>query len=104
MKNRGITARYAHPEEAITAHAAGQLKLHDSIQFFCASNGNGKTTEPILTTVGRVIFNEVLPSELEWEDEHSEQQIPFFNAEAGGRQLSDLIHRCFNELGTQRHN
>ncbi len=93
--------RYAHPEEAITAHAAGQLKLHDSIQFFCASNGNGKTTEPILTTVGRVIFNEVLPSELVWEDEHSQQHIPFFNAEAGGRQLSDLIHRCFNELGTR---
>ncbi len=93
--------RYAHPEEAITAHAAGQLKLHDSIQFFCAPNGNGKTTEPILTTVGRVIFNEVLPSELEWEDEHSQQYIPFFNAEAGGRQLSTLIHRCFNELGTR---
>ena len=92
---------YAHPEEVLTAHAAGQLKLHDSIQFFCALNGNGKTTEPILTTVGRVIFNEVLPSELEWEDEHSQQDIPFFNAEAGGRQLSDLIHRCFNELGTR---
>ncbi|MDE0323915.1 MAG: DNA-directed RNA polymerase subunit beta' [Candidatus Poribacteria bacterium] len=92
---------YAHPEEVLTAHAAGQLKLHDSIQLFCAPNGNGKTTEPILTTVGRVIFNEVLPSELEWEDEHSEQHIPFFNAEAGGRQLSTLIHRCFNELGTR---
>ncbi|MCY3550864.1 MAG: DNA-directed RNA polymerase subunit beta' [Candidatus Poribacteria bacterium] len=92
---------YAHPEEVLTAHAAGQLKLHDSIQLFCAPNGNGKTTEPILTTVGRVIFNEVLPSELEWEDEHSQQHIPFFNAEAGGRQLSDLIHRCFNELGTR---
>ncbi|MDD9975102.1 MAG: DNA-directed RNA polymerase subunit beta' [Candidatus Poribacteria bacterium] len=92
---------YAHPEEVLTAHAAGQLKLHDSIQLFCALNGNGKTTEPILTTVGRVIFNEVLPSELEWEDEHSQQHIPFFNAEAGGRQLSALIHRCFNELGTR---
>lgn len=94
--------RYAHPEEVLTAHAAGQLKLHDSLQFFCAANGdNGKTTEPILTTVGRVMFNEVLPSGLEWEDEHSQQHIPFFNAEAGGRQLSNLIHRCFNELGTR---
>ncbi len=94
--------RYTHPEEVITAHAAGQLKLHDSIQFFCASNGdNGKTTEPILTTVGRVMFNEVLPSGLEWEDKNSQQQLPFFNAEAGGRELSDLIHRCFNELGTR---
>ena len=94
--------RYTQPEEVITAHAAGQLKLHDSIQLFCASNGdNGNTVEPILTTVGRVIFNEVLPSGLEWEDEHSEQRLSFFNAEAGGRELSALIHRCFNELGTR---
>ena len=47
------------------------------------------------------MFNEVLPSDLGWEDEHSQQHIPFFNAEAGGRQLSNLIHRCFNELGTR---
>ena len=94
--------RYSHPEEVITAHAAGQLKLHDSIQLFLASNGNNvKTTEPILTTVGRVMFNEVLPSGLEWEDENSQQRLSFFNAEAGGRELSDLIHRCFNELGTR---
>ena len=96
--------RFAHPEEVITAHVAGQLKLHDSIQLFSTSNGdsgNGAAIEPILTTVGRVIFNEVLPPELEWEDEHTQQRIPFFNAEAGGRELSALIHRCFNELGTR---
>ena len=108
--------RFAHPEEVISAHAAGQLKLHDSVQLFCkaseahqhddreraTSEGESvKTTEPILTTVGRVIFNEVLPSELVWEDEHSQQHIHFFNAEAGGRELSALIHRCFNELGTR---
>ena len=94
--------RYTHSEDVIIAHAVGQLKLHDSIQLFCASNGdNGKTTEPILTTVGRVIFNEVLPAGLEWDDENSEQRIPFFNTEAGGTELSDLIHRCFNELGTR---
>ena len=93
--------RFAHPEEVITAHAAGQLKLHDSVQLFCESHEGVKITEPILTTVGRVIFNEVLPSQLEWEDEHSQQLIHFFNAEAGGRELSDLIQRCFNELGTR---
>ena len=97
--------RFAHPEEVITAHAAGQLKLHDSIQLFCTSNGHDETdsvnAEPILTTVGRVIFNEVLPYELVWEDEHSQQHIRFFNAEAGGTELSTLIHRCFNELGTR---
>jgi DNA-directed RNA polymerase subunit beta' len=94
--------RYVHPEEVTTAHVAGQLKLHDSIQLFRASNGDdGKTAEPILTTVGRVIFNQVLPPGLEWEDENSQQRLPFLNAEADGRQLSNLIHRCFNELGTR---
>ena len=93
--------RFAHSEDVITAHAAGQLKLHDSVQLFSLSDEGVKITEPILTTVGRVIFNEVLPSELVWEDEHSQQHIHFFNAEAGGRELSDLIHRCFNELGTR---
>ncbi len=94
--------RYSHSEEVIAAHVAGQLKLHDNLQFFCARSGNGKkAAEPILTTVGRIIFNEVLPSELEWEDEHSHQHIPFLNAEAGGRQLSEIVDRCFNELGTR---
>ena len=96
--------RFAHPEEVITAHVAGQLKLHDSIQLFNIASGdseNGTATEPILTTVGRVIFNEVLPSELEWEDEHSQQRIQFFNGEAGGRELSQIIEDCFRELGTR---
>ena len=95
--------RYTRREDVIAAHVAGQLKLHDSLQLFCEKAEGGKTTEPILTTVGRVIFNEVLPSELDWEDELSEQDIRFFNAEAGGRELSDLIYRCFNhpELGTR---
>ena len=94
--------RYTHPEEVIAAHVAGQLKLHDSLQFFCAHSGNGpQAAEPILTTVGRIIFNEVLPPGLEWEDEHSHQRIPFLNAEAGGRRLSEVVERCFNELGTR---
>ena len=94
--------RYACSEEVVAAHVAGQLKLHDNLQFFCTLNGNGKkASEPILTTVGRIIFNEVLPTELEWEDEYSHQRIPFFNAEARGRELSQIVDRCFNELGTR---
>ena len=93
--------RYAHPEEVVAAHGAGQLKLHDSVQLFFPENGRQR--EPILTTVGRVIFNEVLPAELDWEDEHSGQQLPFFNGEAGGRQLSTIVEDCFNTpaLGTR---
>ena len=93
--------RYVHPEEVIAAHGAGHLKLHDSVQLFFPENGTPR--EPILTTVGRVIFNEVLPAKLEWVDAHSRQQLPFFNGEAGGRQLSAIVETCFNnpELGTR---
>ena len=93
--------RYVHPEEVIAAHGAGQLKLHDSVQLFFPENGGPR--EPILTTVGRVIFNEVLPAKLEWVDAHSRQELPFFNGEAGGRQLSEIVETCFNnpELGTR---
>lgn len=93
--------RYVHPEEVIAAHGAGQLKLHDSVQLFFPENGTPR--EPILTTVGRVIFNEVLPAKLKWVDAHSRQELPFFNGEAGGRQLSAIVETCFNnpELGTR---
>lgn len=92
--------RYMHTNEVLAAHGAGQLKLHDSVQLFFPENGRQR--EPILTTVGRVIFNEVLPAELDWEDTYSGQKLPFFNEEAGGRKLSsDIVERCFNELGTQ---
>ncbi len=95
--------RYTRSEDVIAAHVAGQLHLHDSIQYFCSPRGNGKAIEPILTTVGRIIFNEVLPDELTWEDTYSHQQLPFFNDEAGGRALSALTRKCFNhpELGTR---
>lgn len=98
--------RYSNTDEVLAAHAAGQLKLHDSLQLFFKGY-----TEPILTTVGRVIFNEVLPAKLKlrkanssenpWRDAHSGQQVPFFNAEAGGRELSKIVYDCFNELGTR---
>ena len=87
--------RYTHSEEVVAAHVAGRLKLHDGIQLFFTSDGNGKPAEPILTTVGRVIFNEVLPPELNWDDPYSHQNIPFFNAEAGGRSLSAVNPSLF---------
>ena len=91
--------RYTHTDEVLAAHGAGQLKLHDSVQLFFPENGRQR--EPILTTVGRVIFNEVLPTGLKWDDRYSRQKLPFFNEEAGGRKLSDIVEYCFNNLGTQ---
>ena len=92
--------RFTTLDEVTHAHGCGTLKLHDSVVLFFKS-----VREPILTTVGRVIFNEVLPhtngsASLLWKDEVTGLELPFFNEEARGRRLSELIKTCFNELGT----
>ena len=92
--------RFTSIDQVTHAHGCGTLKLHDSVLLFFAGH-----REPILTTVGRVIFNEVLPfsngdSSLTWKDEVTGLDLPFFNEEARGRRLSQLVKRCFNELGT----
>ena len=93
--------RYFSTDEVTHAHGCGALKLHDSIQLFFDGH-----REPIFTTVGRVIFNEVLPQNsgagnpLLWTDKTTELSLPFFNDEARGKRLSELVNRCFNELGT----
>ncbi len=92
--------RFTSLDQITHAHGCGTLKLHDSVLLFFKGH-----REPILTTVGRVIFNEVLPfrngtSLLKWTDEITGLELPFFNEEARGRQLSQLVKRCFEELGT----
>ena len=92
--------RFTSVDEVTHAHGCGTLKLHDSVLLFFKGH-----REPILTTVGRVIFNEVLPhtngtASLTWEDEATGLELPFFNEEARGRRLSQVVKRCFNELGT----
>ncbi len=92
--------RFTSVDQVTHAHGCGTLKLHDSVLLFFEGY-----REPILTTVGRVIFNEVLPftngtSTLTWTDTVTGLDLPFFNEEARGRRLSQLVKRCFNELGT----
>lgn len=92
--------RFTTLDEVTHAHGCGTIKLHDSVVLFFKEH-----REPILTTVGRVIFNEVLPQtngtvSLSWQDEISGLELPFFNEEARSRRLSALVKQCFNELGT----
>ena len=88
--------RYANLHEVILAHESGKLKLHDSIQFFCTG-----TREPILTTVGRAIFSQILPPGLEWQDKYVNVRVPFFNDEATSEALTELLNQSFNLLDTR---
>jgi DNA-directed RNA polymerase subunit beta' len=88
---------YRDSDEVIMAHECSRLGLHDSILLHLDG-----AAEPIEATVGRVIFNRVVPDELEFTDSKSEQRVRFINQEVRSKDLSRLVSRCFNELGNSR--
>ncbi len=88
--------RYTNLHQIMLAYETGKLKLHDSVQIFFPDE-----EEPILTTVGRVIFNNILPDGLEFMDAHACICVPFFNKEITAQNLGSLVDQCFSELGTR---
>lgn len=58
--------------------------------------------KPILTTVGRIKFNQVVPDGLLFEDSETGRNLPFVNQEMHASELSDLVSRCFYEIGNRR--
>ena len=88
--------QYQDRDEIIFAHEYGILGLHDPVLL--RLNGS----QPIETTVGRVIFNQIVPDALIFTDPETGQEVPFFNMEAREKDLEGLVSRCFNELGNSR--
>ena len=72
------------------AHECGRLGLHDSILLHLEGAG-----QPIETTVGRVILNQVIPDGLEFTDLKTDQQLPFINREVRSKDLERLVSHCF---------
>ena len=85
---------YANLHEVTLAHEAGKLKLHDSIQLLFTNK-----QEPILTTVGRVIFNQILQEGLEWIDKSTNTDPPFFNNEVTTQMLTELVSQSLDTFG-----
>ncbi len=87
---------FGSKSEVIFAYADGELRLHDRVRL---SNPDlGKKTvygdsekKAIETTVGRVIFSEIWPTEL-----------GFPNKSVGKSQLGDLIWNCYKHCGHEK--
>ena len=74
-------------DEILLAHGNDQLHLHDPIDLHFEET-NGK---PVRTTVGRVIFNQIVPDELNFTDKNTAVSILFVNKEMHAGYLSDLL-------------
>ncbi len=95
----GEGKKFYGQEEALLAYAEGKIGLHAPItvriqgkEKVCDlekdhESKNGSYT----TTVGRVIFNDVMPTEL-----------PYYNCLLGQKGLDQIIHECYSIVGWQR--
>ena len=92
---------FADKQEVITAWQNRKIDLHAKIKVrgvnasMVETDGEGKKAEGLppaqwkdWTTAGRVLFNEIIPAEL-----------GFINAQQGKKELSQLVERCYKELG-----
>ncbi len=75
---------FSSPEEVHMAYADNQVDLHAKIKV----RWRGKIID---TTVGRVFFNEIIPEEL-----------GFFNAVVGSKELANLVARLYRRFGSTR--
>ena len=92
-----IPRTYRDTGEIILAHECGVLGLHDPVKLYLDG-----ATQLIETTVGRVIFNQIVPPELRFTDPETRESLPFINLEMRSGDLSKLVSRAFEELGNRR--
>ena len=79
---------FAYSDQSLRVHDRVRLANPDFGKKTTYGNGDLKVIE---TTVGRVIFSEIWPTEL-----------GFYNKVAGKAQLGDLIWRCYKVCGHER--
>ena len=96
------TRIYRDANEAIMAYNEGELGLHAPIRLRVTKTVDGaEVKKTIITTVGRIIFNEPIPQDLGYVDrsdpEHAfDHEISF---QVGKKQLGDIIDRCIQKYG-----
>jgi DNA-directed RNA polymerase subunit beta' len=79
---------FANLEEVALAYDLGKVDLHARIKVHQVTSKPTRRKKPIETTVGRALFNEVLPEELR-----------FVNEVMDRSKLKDLVARCYQQLG-----
>ncbi len=82
---------FASPEEAQMAYELGHIKLHEKIKVrmrMPQSNGGESSPQLVETSVGRVIFNEVIPDKL-----------GFYNEVIDKKKLGEIVYECYRLEG-----
>ncbi|MCC6616593.1 MAG: DNA-directed RNA polymerase subunit beta' [Anaerolineae bacterium] len=78
-------------DEVELLYNLGHVKLHTPILLQNYNDHHEAQDEPEIATVGRAIFNRILPDEMRFEQKT-----------LGKKQLQDLVDRCYRKLGSDR--
>ena len=89
-----LTGVYGSFEEAKLAYQVGVLDLRAPIRVRDRKT-RGRLME---TSVGRILFNEVLPDDLFTDDD----ELMFFNSVMDKKELKRVVDRCYSRLGNDR--
>ncbi|MEN3007967.1 DNA-directed RNA polymerase subunit beta' [Pseudothermotoga sp.] len=82
-----VDYKFGSPEEAILAHSLGFIGLHTPVLAKVRKNGK---EEIVKTTVGRIIFNEIVPEDLR-----------DYTKTFGKKEIKDLIYETFKRHGME---
>jgi len=86
---KGAGKVFATPEEAQLAYELGYVALHAKVRVYVAPK-KGRKKKLLDTTVGRIIFNQVVPEDLR-----------FVNETMDKGKLKTLVAQCYNRLGAE---
>jgi len=103
VKGEGMV--FASLEEAFMAYGEHQLDLHAKIRIRVTRDVNGESkTGLVESTLGRFIFNEIVPQDLGYVDRTAEGNDLVLECDflVGKKQLEDIISRCIAVHGTER--
>jgi len=85
---------FASPEEAQMAYELGHIKLHDKIRVrmqLPQPDGSKSSLQIVETSVGRVIFNEIIPD-----------RLGFFNEVIDKKKLGNIVYDCYRLEGNAK--
>ena len=89
--------------EAILAYENGVITLHSKIMVHVTREINGeKVSGNVESTLGRFIFNEILPQDLGFVDRTKDENflVPEVDFHVGKKQLKDILQHVINTHGT----
>ena len=102
---REVFGVFSDDNEAQLAYAEGILELHEPILVRRTAEINGEVRHKLVhTTVGRLLFNEGIPQDLDFVDRSDPEQVfePEINFMCGKKQLNQIVDRCIAKHGFTR--